>query len=243
MIRSKVLVLTVAAALVAACGDDDGATGTTGAPVDGVEVVVAPALEGIADLLVEAYAAEATDTEVSVVVEEQEALVASLADGRPDLVLAPAVWLTDPALEPVELGRNLAVVVVPEGNPDGIRGVNVFAADAGLATAVCGEESPIGNPSLLVLTAAGVTPDPAAVADGCHAEAAQQVANGELDAALIFRAGVVVPEGAETVVLPDEGNLVVELSYVLLGDAADDLADFLAGDTAAQILTENGYLP
>lgn len=244
MIRSKVLVLIfVAAALISGCSDDDDATTTTtSASGDGVELVVAPELAGIAELLAEAYAADGT-AGVTVVVEEQESLVASVSSRRPDMVLAPKVWLTDPSLEVVDFGRNLAVVVVPAGNPDGITGLDVFAADSELATAVCGEDSPIGNPALLVLAAAGVTPDPATVAPGCDDDAARRVAAGELDAALIFRAGVVMPDGTDIVELPEAGNLVIELSYVALGDAATGLADFLAGDTAQQILTQNGYLP
>lgn len=246
MIRSKVLVRALAAAaLVSACsgGGDSSTTTTTEPGGDAVELLVPPELEEVAGALAGAYAAEGAGREVAVVLEGEEELVASVAEGRPDLVVAPDAWLTDPALERVPVGRGLLVIVVPEGNPGGVTGAEAFAADSGLDTVVCGEDSPIGNPALLVLSAAGVTPDPTTVRPGCDAEAAQQVADGELDAALIFRAGVVMPDGAETVALPADGNLVIELFSVSLSDAGADLAAFLTGDTAQQILTERGYLP
>jgi ABC-type molybdate transport system substrate-binding protein len=67
----------------------------------------------------------------------------------------------------------------------------------------------------------------------------------ELDAALVFRAFVQIPEEVQVVNIPDDGNLVVNVRYApAKGDASSDSFEgFLASDAAEQILSQRGFLP
>ena len=146
----------------------------------------------------------------------------------------------------VSFARNLAIIVVPEGNPEGIEDLSAFAPDSGLTTRICGEQTPSGTFVLAgARRKAGVTVDDAPLEEGCESEAAQQVADGELDAATMFRMNVPVPDGAEVVEIAEDVNIVVPISAAVLtdSDAAADFAAFMASEEASSILTEIGYRP
>ena len=67
---------------------------------------------------------------------------------------------------------------------------------------------------------ADVTPADDTVSSDCEDDVVEQVANGELDGALVFRAEVTVPEGAEVIEVPEDTNLVIDVSYVV-GDGGE----------------------
>jgi ABC-type molybdate transport system substrate-binding protein len=247
--HSKVLVAPlVVAVLMVACSDDDE-TPATSTVADGaaLSVHIPAEYEEAVGLVVDAFESENPDADVEVVVEEMDGLTASVVDETADVAILPQLWLDDlDSTAPTgEFGRNLPIIVVPEGNPGGIEGTEAFASDSGLSTAVCGPETAIGKISVLALGSTGVTPDPATVAAGCEAEVVSQVAAGELDAAFIYRMGTVLPDGVEVVDAPVDDNFVFEITYVVVDEsaAADDLIEFIASDTGQEILTENGYLP
>ena len=249
---SKLLVAPVVAALLlGACGsdDDNGSSGSTteGQAGTALAVYTVPQLEDIVQEVVQAYEAENPEASVEITTEGQAAIAASVGDKKPDVAILPALVL-DPiseGLEPASFGRTLAVIAVPADNPGDVADLTAFAADTDLRTQICGEDTEIGNFSLIVLSRAGVNPDPDTVAAGCEAEALQQVAAEELDAALMFRGGVEVPDGVAIVDINEEANLIIDLSYVVIDDSAGatGFGEFLASDAAREILTAKGYLP
>jgi hypothetical protein len=243
--RNLLVLAAVAAASVVACGGDDGDTtcGTGGESGGGVATVhTAPPLEPVVSELVDAYN-ETSDADIELAVAPQDEVVHAVSGCEPAVV--PAAWLGGVDTESVVIGRNLAIIAVPAGNPSQVTGVDAFARDSVLETAICGAESPVGNFATLVLGRGGVRPDPARVGEGCDADVVARVASGQLDAALLFRGNVPIPEGVEVVNLPDDQNLVIDIRYAPAADDAstDSFQGFLASDAAQQLLTQQGYLP
>ena len=246
MRRAKFLVVAIVAAVVlAACGSSDSSSEDTNA-TNRLTVYTAPQLEGIVNQVVEAFETENPGEPITIIVEDQTAILASVDDGNADIAVLFDTWLgSRGGLNTGSFGRDLAVIAVPADNPAGVTDTQVFAADTSLRTKVCGEETPFGNFILGVLDNAGVTPDPATVDEGCEAEALAQIANGELDAVLMYRNDVQVPEGVVLLDVDEGQNLIFDITYVVVGDSADTaaFAEFLESDQVNSILIENGYLP
>jgi ABC-type molybdate transport system substrate-binding protein len=241
----KLMVVVVVAALLAgACGDDSGsdspAEGTTG-----LSVYTSDSLEEVTNALTAAFEEENPDEGVEVVVNEQAAMTGAITSALADVAIVPDLWLDTLSddLEAGSAGQALAVIAVPAGDPDGIT-LEDFAADADATTAICGETTGVGNFSVLVLQNAGVTPDLESVSEGCEQDSLQQIADGELDAALMFRANLDVPDGVELLDIDEDVNVIFDISYVVPGDsdAAKAFGDFMESDTAQTILEDHGYL-
>jgi hypothetical protein len=244
--RGRLALAAVATVALAACGGDDDsdkAGSADGGPGGAIATVHAvPPLEPLVSDLLEAYN-QASDTGIELAVAAQEDVVKAVSRGM--AAILPGAWLEDIDADSVVLGRNLAIIVVPAGNPAEVTGVDAFAPASGPDTAICGANTSIGNFGTLVLALGGVRPDPGRVAEGCDAEAAARVARGELHAALVFRTYVPIPESAEVISIPDEQNIVIDVRYVpAMPDAnTDSFQGFLASDPAKQILSRQGFLP
>jgi molybdate transport system substrate-binding protein len=224
----------------AGCNDDNGGGGAADNPKT---VMVGAPVEQPAASLVEAYLADNPGAELDLVVEDVSTATRSLTDQTYPLSIVPADWVTSTDMEQRPFGRQVLVLAVPEGNPGGVEDLSALSASSGSA-AVCIDDPLIGVLVTSTITNAGVT-DPPAVEAGCVDDALADVAAGTLDAVLTYRGELEVPDGVELVVVPDEENLVFEISY-LVADEADEVQDFLAyleSDAADQALTELGYRP
>jgi len=251
MRRMRLLALGVAAALaVSACGgddSDDGGGGSAGSVDDtagqGLATINTVAeLEPLAQGLVDAYNATSS-APVSVKVQAEEQAIEAVATGNPGIL--PAAWLQGVTAESTDIGRNLAVIAVPTGNPSEVSGLDAFTNDSDLDTAVCGPDSPFGNLAADIVMRAGLELDPDKVGTDCEADAVARVAGGELDAALIYRAYVAIPPEVELVDVPADQNIVLDVRYLPTSDVPNSgsFEEFLASDAAAQVLTEQGFLP
>jgi molybdate transport system substrate-binding protein len=219
--------------------DDAGADGAQGDGSQAMITTVAglePAVRG----LVEAYD-EASDADLEVAVSSPDQVVQAAAEGRPAIVPGAGLGAT----QSVAIGRSLAIIAVPAGNPAQVTGVDAFASNSGLDTQICGEDTPFGNLGAMVMRRAGVEPDGSRVAAGCEADALARVARGELDATLVFRGSVAIPTGVEVVAIPGDQNIVIDIRYGPVVDAAGDgsFQSFLASDAAKQVLSRQGLLP
>lgn len=219
--------------------DDAGADGAGG---DGsrATITTVAALEPVVSGLVEAYD-ESTDAGLEVAVSTQDQVVQAAAEGRP--AIAPGARLGD--ADGVAIGRNLAIIAVPAGNPAQVTGVDAFASGSGLDTQICSGDTAFGNLGALVVRRAGVEPDASRVAAGCETDALARVARGELDATLVFRGSVPIPKGVEAVTIPADQNIVIDIRYGPVVDEAGDgsFQSFLASDAARQVLSQHGLLP
>jgi Bacterial extracellular solute-binding protein len=230
--------------VLAACGGDDadGGSASQGGSGRVATVHTVPPLEPVVRELVDAYNRTA-EAGVQIAALPPNEAVEAVTLGMPAIL--PGVSLAATGAESTVIGRNLAIIVVPAGNPAQVTGVGAFAAASGLDTAVCGPDTPFGNFGALVLAFGGVRADPSVVKEGCEAEALARVARGELAAALVFRAFLPIPESAEVVNLPDDRNIVIDIRYAPAEAGADrgSFEAFLASDPAEQILSRQGFLP
>ena len=73
----------------------------------------------------------------------------------------------------------------------------------------------------------------------------EPVARGELDAALVFRTFVPIPDRVEVVSIRDDENPVIDVRYapVAAKTTTDAFQEFLQSDAAEQVLTQQGFLP
>jgi molybdate transport system substrate-binding protein len=234
----------VAVLALAACGDDDdtggGSQAESGGAIAAVHTVAT--LEPVVSELVTTYNDTAADN-IELAVEAPDVAVQAVSQGTPAIL--PGLWLDGVDAEGVVIGRNLAIVAVPAGNPAQVTGVDAFAPDSGLETMICGANTSAGNLAAQVLLLGGVQADPGRIVEGCDADAVARVANGELDAALVFRSNTEIPEGVELVNIPEDQNVVIDIDYApAVSDAStNSFQGFLESDAATQILSRHGFLP
>jgi len=244
----KLLAATAMATLIiAGCGDDGGDDGGGENDEDAGGALAVHAPEELAELvepLVESYEADSGE-EVELVTSEQAAITGAITSDLADVAIVPDPWLADlDDVDPQPLGRTVQVIGVAEGNPEDVEGLDAFDPDSGLTTKVCSADtSALGNLSVLTLEAAGITPDPDTVEEGCEDEALEQVAGGDLDAVLLFSGGSTVPDGAELLEIEDAQIFDFEIVYTVQGDsdAATSFVDFLGSPEAEAIVEETGY--
>lgn len=246
--------------VLAACGDDDDSANenvddSPNANVDDsanengdtdVVLLTATRLLPLTELLVAEF--EATDPGFSIEVLSvtgQQAMEQALENESADLAVTPDLWVPESVdAERNPFGRNLVVIATAEGNPDGIT-LESFAADSAANVQVCTEAVEDLNLGAVVLGNAGIEPDPAIIARRCRDEALEDVGNGDLDAVLILRSGVVVPDGLEFAQVDEAVNVIIDLVEITFTDdeAVDAFASFLFSAEATAILEERGYLP
>jgi ABC-type molybdate transport system substrate-binding protein len=252
MRRRAVLGLAIVVAVVfAGCASDDKAApaaSSSSKPDNLVTVTVTPDLEDIVTQVIHAYEKDDPSLQFQVFTHTHDGITEAVANKKTDVAVLPALWLLEPAskgLTTGRFGRNLAVIAVPTGNPRHVTDTRVFAAGSRVRTAVCAVDTAQGNFGLYVLAKAGVKPDPATVASGCDAKALQQLVDGTLDAVLLFRNGLTVPNGVTLLDIADDQNVVIDLSYVVMGtsSATAKFGAFLSSDAVRALLTQSGYLP
>jgi molybdate transport system substrate-binding protein len=199
-------------------------------------------LEPVVTELIDAYS-ETSDAGIELAAAPQDEAVEAVSQGTPAIL--PSGWLEGVDTDSLVIGRNLAIIAVPAGNPAHVTGVDAFAPDSGLETMICGANSPASNLAATVLSLGGVAADPARIGEGCDADGVARVARGELDAALVFRGDTPIPQGVEVINIPDDQNLVIDLEYAPAAaePSTDSFQGFLESDAATQILSQHGFLP
>jgi molybdate transport system substrate-binding protein len=255
-VKKAIAALAALTFVLAACGggDDDGGGGggasATTRPRNNntVTIVAGDTLQTAVQTLVDDFKAGHANARIDVSFVGQSEMQDTIgSDDQPNLVIYPDAWLTEvpDGLEPAPLGRNLAVIVVPPGNPGQITDLSAFAADAGKRVQACGPDTQFGNFIALVLTNAGVTPADDVVGADCGSDAADKVAAGDLDAAVVFRTEVGGRDDVELVDVPEDVNLVFPISYAELTQSqkTDAFVQFLESAEGQAARTATGLLP
>lgn len=245
MTRSKIMAVALVVAVVSAsCGSDDssGSTNDTKAP-SSLSIYTPAALDEIVSELADDYGSKHSEIKIRVLKQDKAALAGTVTKARPGVAVLVKQWLPagPQATKARPFGRNLAVIAVPTGNPGRITDATAFDPAEDLRTAVCDSSGLLH----LRLAKSGFKPDPSIIKAGCEVDSLKKVASGKLDAALMFRAGLDLPDGVELIDIPKAKNIVIDLSYVVLGSSRGAIAfgKYLASDPAKRILTRRGYLP
>ena len=172
--------------------------------------------------------------------------VLATADEASMATVADAGLLADAAMI---FTTNTLVIVVPAGNPAGVRGPADLARDD-VTFVQCASEVPCGAATGTLLELWGVAPTPASFEQNVTA-VLTKVAAGEADAGLVYRTDAQNRDDVESVELTGAGadaaaNVVNNYAIGTLGDsAAPALAAafvaFVAGPDGQAILTRYGF--
>lgn len=238
---SRILLAGVLA-LVTACAG--------GAGGDEVTVLAASSLTDALGEVVAAFEAEHGDVRVRLAFGASSALREQIAQGAPADVFAaaapgPMADLADAGLvaDVASFATNRLQVAVPEGNPAGVAGIEDLARDD-LLVGLCAPEVPCGSLAARVLREVGVR----AAADTEEPDARAlltKLAEGELDAGLVYATDVLAADGrVEGVDLPGGVDATTAYPVAVVGDAPDaahDLVAFLLAAEGQAILRAHGF--
>ena len=196
MSRWKPTVVLLAAALVAATacssssddgGDEEG--GPVGTASGAVTIDASSSLERAMPELVSAYQAVEPGVVIRVSTAPGSEILEGITDGtrEPDLYIDLDTRTSDVDAADVQpFGEDPMSLIVPQGNPGAVTGLEVFGPGQAATTVLCVEDAPCGAGAREQLAAAGVTPEPDEVLPGWR-EIATAVADGEFDASLLRR--------------------------------------------------------
>lgn len=248
------LAIAAIAATMTACSDSVETTGSTEASAAGVELnLLAASSTRVFNEELESQAAE-LDPSASLLINNagSSTLVQQLVDGAPGDVLITAdeknmtdAQDTDVVEDPVRLASNVMVMVVPAGNPAGLKSVEDITEDTTFV--LCDPQVPCGTVSESIIGAKGLD----VTADSLEHQVADvlgKVTSGEADAGWVYAtdaaaAGdsveVIDIKGAEEFTNSIYGAVVSESSNP---ESAQQLLDLLADDFDA-IWTDYGFTP
>jgi molybdate transport system substrate-binding protein len=188
-----------------------------------------------------------------------EALATQIVEGAPADVFASAspAWMEEvaergPGVEDrTDFARNRLVVLVPEGNPATIAGIEDLGSP-GVRLVLAAPDVPVGEYGREALAKAGIGEDAEANVVSNEEDVkgvVQKVALGEADAGIAYVTDVTseVADDVEAVEIPDDVNVVATYPIaVVRGTDAPDLSasfvDFVLGE-GRRILVHAGFMP
>lgn len=146
--------------------------------------------------------------------------------------------------EPVVFARNTLEIIVPTGNPAGIRSL-ADLEDDGLVISLCNDECPAGAYARTIFDRAGVRVE----ADSLETEVkgvATRVAVGEADAGIVYKTDVeAAGDDVEGIDIPAEVNVVAEYPIAALkpgSAAARDFVGYVVSREGRTVLRKHGFL-
>lgn len=256
--RPAVLVAAALLALTAACGA--GASGGPGAADSATDsgtdqtltVFAAASLAEPMDDLLAMFAEDHPEVSIQpAVYDGSSTLVTQLSEGAHADVLATANTATmddlvaafpDQDYQPALFATNTLVIAVPKGNPSGITSL----ADLNEATFVtCAPEVPCGAAATELFDLAGFEGEPVSMEQNVTA-AAERVASGEVDAALVYATDVASRAEELEPVVPDAAAQVVN-SYPIVAlhgsGLGQELVDLVLSEAGMHVLAGYGFGP
>ncbi|WP_139738684.1 molybdate ABC transporter substrate-binding protein [Actinomyces wuliandei] len=253
---------SLATVSLAACGAPSSGSGSP-ADASGPAGASGPAASGELTVLAAASLQKAFE-EIGATVEEDnpglsltfdfqgsQDLVASLAQGAPADVLATASTSTmDDAAsqslvgEPTEFATNVLALIVPEGNPAGVTGLDSSLVGADLV--VCAPEVPCGEATARLAEALGVVLDPVSEEQKVT-DVRGKVESGEAEAGIVYATDAAAAASVEHLDIPD-GGVVTHYPVATTADPANPQAaqafiDAVTGEEGQAVLADSGFGP
>jgi len=237
-----------AVAVIAGCASPAPEPAASGDALAGtVEVYAAASLQRSFDEIAAAFEAAHPGVTVSAVYDGSSTLATQIGEGAPADVFASAdeknmAKVADRAPDPQPFAGNTLVIVVPAGNPAGVRTLDDLAR---VTTVLCAPEVPCGAASQTLLADAGVAVTPVSAEQNVTA-VLTKVAASEADAGLVYATDVVgrddveaiVPEGADAVV---NTYPIATLTDAPNPDAAAAFVSFVLSAEGQGILAAAGF--
>ncbi len=155
----------------------------------------------------------------------------------------------------IENKQNVAyhvpVIIVPEGNPAGITGLNDLA-NPGVKIALGDEEScAIGKVCPKILNAAGIyeaVSQNVVTRTATVSELPTYVQMKQVDASIVWEDNALNTDGVEIIQIPDDVNQIKTIPVAVLKiteklESAQQFADFVASDEGKAIFEKHGFKP
>lgn len=176
-------------------------------------------------------------------------LMASLANGATADVLATASTSTmDKAVsqslvgEPREFATNALTLIVPQGNPARVTGLDSSLEGADLV--VCAPEVPCGEAAGRLATALGITLDPVSEEQKVT-DVRGKVESGEAQAGIVYATDAATATGVEEISIPDGGVVnhypIATTAEPANPQAAQLFVETVLGRTGQTILADAGF--
>lgn len=222
-------------------------------PLSGtVAVFAAASLTETFDALAAQFEAQHPDVDVILNFGGSSTLAAQIVGGaRADVFAAANASTMQTVVDaglvdaPAAFATNTLAIVVPAGNPGGVRGLADFAR-ADLTIALCAAEVPCGAATAQVLSTAEVTAVPDTLEQDVKA-VLTKVRLGEVDAGLVYRTDVVAA-GDEVVGIEfDEASAAVNdypiavISESVNAHAAEAFVAFVRSPASGEIFEKAGF--
>ncbi|MDO5064890.1 MAG: molybdate ABC transporter substrate-binding protein [Actinomyces bowdenii] len=251
----------LAALSLAACsgqaGTGAGPTASPSAPPSGTSQEVSGELTVLA-----AASLQASFEEIGEAIEQQhpgltitfdfqgsQDLVASLANGATADVLATANTTTmDKAVsqslvgEPQEFATNVLTLIVPQGNPAKVTGLDSSLEGADLV--ICAPEVPCGEATGRLATALGITLDPVSQEQKVT-DVRGKVESGEAQAGIVYTTDAAAATGVEEISIPDGGVVnhypIATTAAPANPQAAQLFVETVLGRTGQLVLADDGF--
>jgi molybdate transport system substrate-binding protein len=241
--------------LACACGNSGTSTSASTAELQGELLVFAAA--SLTDAMAEvesAFEDANPDADVRLNLASSSALREQILEGAPaDVFMSANASNMDQVVDAGEAGdpevfaTNILQIAVPAGNPADVTGLEDFADDT-LLIGLCAEEVPCGDFARQALESAGVTPSIDTNEPDVRA-LLTKVAEGELDAGIVYVTDVLAPDFADDVDgidIATDDNVVAEYPIAALAsapnpDAASAFVDFILSDGGQAILNAYGF--
>lgn len=241
----------VAASLAVACAGDDDPSDETAVEAT-ITVFAAASLTDAFTELATDFEADHPGVTVELNFAASSALREQILAGAPaDVYAAANTSNMDQVADggaveetPQVFVSNALEIAVPAGNPAGVSGLADFEREE-LLIGLCAEEVPCGQFGREALAAAGVAPAPDTNEPDVRS-LLTKVAEGELDAGIVYRTDVLAEDGVEGIVVPDDQNLVADYPIAALAAAAEpagaaEFVEFVLGADGQDILTAYGF--
>ncbi len=226
---------------LAACGGDGDRS---------VRVFAAASLTDAFVEIASAFEAEHPDIDVELNLAGSSALRVQILEGAPADVFAAA---NEPAMTalvdageidgaPVVFALNQLTIATPADNPGGVTELADLARPE-LRVGLCAVGVPCGDLARDVLDRAGVVASVDTDEPNVRALAAK-IADGELDAGLVYATDVVAVEGLASWRIEKQTNIVAPYPIATLADAgpdADAFVAFVLSPDGRRILTAHGF--
>jgi molybdate transport system substrate-binding protein len=246
--------LAVAALALAGCGGGDGSgDGGSGAAAPGeIKVFAAASLTAAFTKLGERYSSANGGAKVTFNFAGSQALATQIRQAAPADVFASADVpnmdkVKDLVGTPRSFASNLLAIVVEQGNPKGVEGLDDLA-DPDLKVVLAAEEVPAGKYAKQILDQAGVGVTPVSQEDNVKA-VVTKVSLGEADAGIVYVTDVTAGgDRVEGVDIPPDQNVTATYPIATVKasqapEAAQAFVDLVRSAEGQQVLREHGFLP
>jgi molybdate transport system substrate-binding protein len=244
--------LAVAALALAGCGGDDGGGGSGAAGPGELTVFAAASLTAAFTELGERYTAANGGAKVTFNFAGSQALATQIRQAAPADVFASAdIPNMDKVKDLVDTPQNFASnqlqIVVEQGNPKGVGGLDDLA-NPDLKVILAAEEVPAGTYAKQVLDQAGVKLTPVSQEDNVKA-VVTKVSLGEADAGIVYVTDVTAGgDKVEGVDIPENQNVLATYPIATVKaskapEPAQAFMDLVLSADGQQVLREHGFLP